>query len=170
MMENYFNSNHWSVFEMNNNKRELLSPCGLYCGVCRIYIAHKNKDLEFKKEILPTLNYFGAKSVDDIACTGCKSDGVLFPFCQKCSIKDCTNEKKIEGCYQCNDFPCKILTNWPDLLDKKVILRSVPAWRVLGTEKWIKEEEKRYLCPNCGELLFHGAKKCRKCNYKVDLD
>ncbi|MFX1463639.1 MAG: DUF3795 domain-containing protein [Promethearchaeota archaeon] len=155
---------------MDEIEKDLLAPCGLYCGVCRIYKAHKDNDLEFKREILPTLNDYGAKSVDDIACTGCLSDGVKFHFCQTCSIRDCIKNKNIEGCYLCDEFPCSIITNWPDPLDKKVIFRSIPTWRNLGTEKWIEAEEKRYQCPKCGKLLFHGAKKCRECNFNVDLD
>ncbi|MFX1328412.1 MAG: DUF3795 domain-containing protein [Promethearchaeota archaeon] len=155
---------------MDEIEKDLLAPCGLYCGVCRIYKAHKDNDLEFKREILPTLNDYGAKSVDDIACTGCLSDGAKFHFCQTCPIRDCIKNKKIEGCYLCDDFPCSIITNWPDPLDKKVMLRSIPTWRNLGTEKWIEAEEKRYQCPKCGKLLFHGAKKCRECNVKINLD
>ncbi|MFW9820173.1 MAG: DUF3795 domain-containing protein [Candidatus Thorarchaeota archaeon] len=155
---------------MSDVKKELLAPCGLYCGVCRIYQAYKENDLEFKKDILPTLNDYGVKTVDDIACTGCLSDGIVFHFCQSCPIKDCIKVKKIEGCYQCDEFPCKIINEWPDLLDKKIMFRSIPARRELGTEKWVKEEEKRYLCPNCGNKLFYGAKMCKKCNSKVILD
>lgn len=151
-------------------KEELLAPCGLYCGVCRIYLAHKDNDLEFKKEILPTLNSFVAKSVDDIACTGCLSKDVVFPFCRTCPIKDCIKNKEIKGCYQCDEFPCKIIINWPDPLDTKVIVRAVHAWRKLGTDKWVEAEEKRYQCPRCGNRLFHGVKKCKKCNFILDLD
>ncbi len=170
MFKDYFSNDYWCDFNLTETKEELLAPCGLYCGVCRIYLAHKENNIEFKKEILPTLQSFGAKSVDDIACTGCLSDGVVFHFCQTCPIKDCMKNKKIEGCYQCEDFPCKIIREWPDALDKKVMLRAIPSWRKLGTEKWIQEEEKRYRCPNCKEQLFHGVKKCKNCNSKVDLD
>jgi len=170
MLENYFTSNYWSIFEMSEVKRELLAPCGLYCGVCRIYQAHQNKDLEFKKKILPTLHDYGAKSVDDIACNGCLSDDFVFHFCRTCPIKDCIKSKEIEGCYICDDFPCKIITHWPHPLDKKVMLRAVPTWRKLGTEKWVEVEEKRYQCPKCGNKLFHGAKKCENCNTNLDLD
>ena len=170
MLENYFTSNYWSIFEMSEVKRELLAPCGLYCGVCRIYQAHQNNDLEFKKKNLPTLHDYGAKSIDDIACNGCLSDGVVFHFCRTCSIKDCIKSKEIEGCYVCDDFPCKIITHWPDPLEKKVMLRAVATWRKLGTGKWVQEEEKRYLCPNCGQQLFHGVKKCKNCDLNVDLD
>jgi len=170
MLENYFTSKYWNMFEMNEVKKELLAPCGLYCGVCKIYKAHKDNDLEFKKEILSKLHDYGVKSVDDIVCTGCMSNGVVFDFCRTCRIKDCIKNKKIEGCYQCDEFPCKIINDWPDPLDKKVMLRAIPAWRDLGTKKWVKAEEERYQCPKCGNTLFHGAKKCNKCAYIVDLD
>lgn len=169
MLENYFTSSR-SIDKLTVVKKELLAPCGLYCGVCRIYQAYKDNNLDFKKEILPTLNDFGVKTVEDIACTGCLSDGVVFHFCQSCPIKDCIKIKKIDGCYQCDEFPCKIINEWSDPLDKKVMLRSVVDWRKLGTEKWIKEEEKRYQCPYCKEQLYHGVTKCKKCNSKVDLD
>ncbi len=170
MLETYFTSGYWRMYKMTEVKKELLAPCGLYCGVCRIYKAHKDNNVEFKKEILPTLNDFGAKTVDDIACTGCLSDGVIFHFCQECPIKDCIKSKNIEGCYRCEDFPCEIITNWPDPLDKKVMLRAIPAWRELGTKKWVEGEEHRYQCPKCGNQLYHGAIKCKKCGTEVDLD
>ena len=43
------------------------------------------------------------------------------------------------------------------------MLRSIPARRELGTERWMEEEEKRYHCPQCGNALFRGAKRCRGC-------
>jgi predicted RNA-binding Zn-ribbon protein involved in translation (DUF1610 family) len=53
---------------------------------------------------------------------------------------------------------------------KKVILRAVPYWREHGTQKWIEDEEARYLCPGCGHKLFRGAKRCNKCGISVDPD
>ena len=150
-------------------KKELLAPCGLYCGVCSIYIAHRDNNLKFKQALLPIYRAF-AKSVDDISCTGCLSDGIIFPVCRSCPIKRCTIEKEIDGCHQCDDFPCKFINNFPIAVGKKVILRAIPAWRKLGTEKWVEEEEKRYYCPECGNSLFRGAKRCNKCKIAVDVD
>jgi len=154
---------------MVNVKKELLAPCGLYCGVCSIYIAHRDNNLKFKKKLLPIYTFF-AKSVDDIACTGCLSDGIVFPVCRSCPIKKCSQDKGINGCHQCNDFPCKFIENFPIQVGKKVILRAIPTWRELGTEKWVEEEEKRYHCPDCGNDLFRGAKRCNKCGIAVDVD
>lgn len=169
-MDNYFTSNYWRIFKMTDVKKELLAPCGLYCGVCRIYQAYRDNDLQFKKEILTTLNDYGVRSIDDIVCTGCLSEDVVFQFCQKCPIKECIKYKKIEGCYQCENFPCEIINKWSDPLDKKVMFRSIPTWQKLGTKKWVEEEEKRYQCPQCGYKLFHGAENCRNCDEKVNLD
>lgn len=150
-------------------KRELLAPCGLYCGVCSIYIAHRDNNVKFKEKLLPVYKMF-AKSIDDIACTGCLSDGVVFPVCQVCAIKNCCKEKEIEGCHQCEEFPCKYIINFPIPVGKKVILRTIPTWRELGTEKFVEEEEKRYHCPECGNPLFRGAKRCNKCKNPVNVD
>jgi len=150
-------------------KKELLSPCGLYCGVCSIYIAHRDNNTKFKQVLLPIYKAF-AKSVDDIACTGCLSDSTVFPVCRVCSIKKCCKEKGIEGCFQCDDFPCKFIDNFPIPVGKKVILRAIPYWSKHGTEKFIDEEEKRYHCPECGNPLFRGAKRCNNCKILVDVD
>ncbi len=53
---------------------------------------------------------------------------------------------------------------------KKVILRAIPYWRQVGTEKWIKDEEARYICPECNNKLFRGVVKCNECKAKLDLD
>jgi len=150
-------------------KNELLAPCGLWCGVCSIYIAHKTDNLKFKEKLLPVYRAL-AKNVDEIACTGCLSDGVVFPVCRACPVKKCCKEKNIKGCYQCEDFPCKFIDNFPIPVGKKVILRAVPFWREHGTEKYVEEEMNRYHCPECGNQLFRGAKRCNKCKVPVNID
>ena len=150
-------------------KKELLSPCGLWCGVCAIYIAHRDNNMKFKEKLLPVYRAF-AKNVDDIACTGCLSDGVVFPVCRACQVKRCCKEKNIEGFYQCEDFPCKYVDYFPIPVGKKVILRAIPYWREHGTEKFVEEEKKRYHCPNCGNQLFRGAKRCNECKAEINVD
>jgi hypothetical protein len=150
-------------------KKELLAPCGLWCGVCSIYVAHRDNNTKFKEKLLPVYRGF-AKDVDDIACTGCLSDGTVFPVCRVCAIKKCCEEKNIEGCYQCEEFPCKFIDNFPIPVGKKVIHRAIPFWREHGTERFVEGEKKRYHCPECGNPLFRGAKRCNKCKITVDVD
>ena len=146
-------------------RRELLAPCGLYCGVCGILIAHRDNNLKFKERLA---SFYGVKA-EDIACKGCLSDEPSL-FCSTCSIRACTVERGYEGCHECDEFPCASIDNFPVPVGKKVILRAIPTRREVGTEKWVELEEQRYKCPKCGHELFRGAKRCRSCKEPVDLD
>lgn len=158
---------------------DFLSPCGLYCGVCAIYIAHRDGNTKFKQRLselyagrIPgkgTLPNAESLSADDIHCRGCLSDDT-FLHCRQCPIRDCTEEKGYAGCHECNDFPCRHIEEFPMVVGKKVILRAVPYRKQVGTEKWVKDEEARYICPECGNTLFRGVVKCNQCHAELDLD
>ena len=149
---------------MSVNKA-LAAPCGLYCGVCGIYVATRDGNDKFKEKLAPV---YGSKP-EDLVCDGCLSERV-FGYCQSCPIKSCCIDKKIEGCHKCSDFPCKFIDNFPIPVGKKVILRSIPRWREVGTGQWMAEEDKRYTCPHCGYPQIRGAKKCRQCKEAIGLD
>ena len=63
---------------------DFISPCGLYCGVCAIHIAHRDNNQKFKQRLVRLYQgqvpgkgtLPGAKnlSADDIKCDGCLSD------------------------------------------------------------------------------------------------
>ena len=148
-------------------KKELLSPCGLYCGVCAVYLAHSSNNLEFKKQLFPVFKQWGAKTIEDIACTGCMSDGIIFPFCRTCFIKKCIKDKNLEGCHQCKDFPCKIYEKWPSAAGKEVMLKEIPNWRELGTKQWVKNVEDQHRCSTCGEITYRGVNQCFNCQNKI---
>ena len=155
------------------------SPCGLYCGVCAIYIAHRDNNQKFKERLVGlykggvsdkgTLPASENLSAEDIRCQGCLSDD-LFMHCKQCEIRVCTKEKGYTGCHQCDEFPCEYIENFPMAVGKKVILRAVPYRRKVGTIKWIEDEEARYFCPECGNRVFRGAVKCNQCKAQLDLD
>ncbi len=139
--------------------KELVSPCGLYCGVCGIRKATIENDGALKEKLAKVYSV----SINDINCNGCRSANV-FVYCQVCPVKSCAQEKNFEGCYQCEAFPCETIDNFPFVEAKENIMQTIPRWRELGTEEWIKEEEQRYHCTSCGSASFRGAKKCRQCN------
>lgn len=157
----------------------LLGPCGLYCGVCAVYIAHRDNNDKFKERLLKL--YKGEipgkgrlpgsenLSIEDIRCSGCLSDDV-FMYCKSCEIKSCTREKGYTGCHQCDEFPCQYVEDFPMVIGKKVILRTVPYWREVGTEKFVEDEEARYICPECGNKTFRGVVRCNRCKSDLDLD
>jgi hypothetical protein len=153
------------VEERMENKQKLAAPCGLYCGVCAVLMAHRDNNTKFKERLTAV---YGV-TVDEIKCKGCLSDD-LFAYCRTCSIRACAIDKGIEGCHQCDEFPCKLIDDFPIAVGKKVILRAIPAWRELGTERWMEEEEKRYHCPHCGYAVFRGVQRCRNCQSPLDID
>ena len=53
---------------------------------------------------------------------------------------------------------------------KKVILRSIPHIRAVGVEQWMRDEQARYHCPDCGNQVFRGVIRCNQCGAKLDLD
>ena len=158
---------------------DFASPCGLYCGVCAVYIAHRDQNDKLKKGLLNlykgkttgkgTLPNSENLSIEDIKCIGCLSDDP-FLHCQQCEIRRCTREKGYTGCHECDEFPCGHIDEFPMTVGKKVIMRAVPYRREVGTEKWIEDEEARYFCPECGNKVFRGVMKCNRCKAMLDLD
>ena len=156
-----------------------ISPCGLYCGVCAIHIADRDNNKKFKERLVGlykggipgkgTLPNSENLTTKDIKCNGCLSDNI-FMHCKQCNIRDCIKEKGYEGCHQCDEFPCKHIDNFTMAVGKKVILRSVPYIKKYGTKKWIKDEEARYFCPECGNKVFRGVVKCNECKAVLNLD
>jgi ribosomal protein L37AE/L43A len=53
---------------------------------------------------------------------------------------------------------------------KKVILRSIPHRRAVGSQQWVQDEEARYFCPECNNKVFRGVVTCNQCKTKLDLD
>jgi hypothetical protein len=160
-------------------KKEWLAPCGLYCGVCAIMMAHRDNNQKLKERLVNlykggvpgkgTLPNSENLSAEDIRCSGCLSDD-LFMHCKQCEIRTCTIEKGYSGCHECDDFPCQYIENFSMSVGKRVVLRAVPYRREVGTQRWVQDEEARYVCPECGNKLFRGVVKCNRCGVKLGLD
>ena len=139
-------------------KKEYLSPCGMYCSVCAVRSADLYNDQKLK-EILAAV--FGT-SPENVVCDGCMSENT-FQFAKTCSIRACAEEKSLEGCYQCDDFPCNIINSFPFEISRNMMLEAIPRWKELGTERWVTEVEDHYTCSNCGALLHRFASQCPNC-------
>jgi len=163
---------------MNKNKN-FDSPCGLYCGVCAIYIAYRDNNEKLKEKLVKL--YKGGTqgkgplpnsenlTIKDIKCEGCLSESRFF-HCEQCEIRDCVEMRGYEGCHECEEFPCEYIDKFPMAVGKKVILRAVPYRREVGTEKWIRDEDAIYFCPKCGNKVFRGVMKCNRCKTALNLD
>jgi hypothetical protein len=141
-----------------NVKKEYLSPCGMYCSVCSVQAAIKNNDQELKEKLA---SVFGT-SPEDIVCEGCMSDKT-FQFATACSIRACAQKKSLQGCHQCDDFPCNNIKNFPFEISRNMMLEAIPRWKEMDTERWVAEVESRHTCSKCGTLLHRYATECGNC-------
>jgi hypothetical protein len=152
---------------------ELVAPCGLYCGVCRIHYATQENDRTFLQRLARIyarrVPQMALATADDLLCDGCLATRKSV-LCRECAIRACTQRKGFQGCHECSEFPCSLIDEFPVPEGKKVILRAVPYWREHGTEQWVWAEEQRYRCPDCGERLFRGTRQCHHCKSPVDVD
>ncbi len=138
-----------------------LAPCGLSCEKC---FAHVNGDIRkyslqlkdslgkfdmyakrfetligdpiFKKypDFKELLNYFASAN-----CKGCRNEQCkLF---KECGVRSCHQEKQIDFCHQCDEFPCT-RTNFDDDLYRRWVLINEKI-KVKGIEQFYEENKTR---------------------------
>jgi hypothetical protein len=162
----------WTEEEIRN--KNLMAPCGLYCGACGVYIATRDGNSKFK-EILGRL--YGSKP-EDTECLGCMQSeppDKMYGFCRICSIRDCVRGRGYYSCHQCAEWPCERIETFGLATGRRVMKDAVPEWRarvaVLGDEEgsvaWARSVCARYHCSGCGKPLFRGARRCRSCGRDV---
>ena len=90
----------WSEDEFKN--RRLMAPCGLYCGVCGVYIATRDGNEKLKTVMG---NLYGTKP-EETECLGCMQPNPpkkIYGYCNQCPIRDCIKSKGYYSCHQCTD-------------------------------------------------------------------
>ena len=116
---------------------DILAPCGLNCYKC-----YSNSNGEIRKNSLNLLNLLGSFDVyaerfssflpifknypafkelvsyfSNENCNGCRKGTCIYPDCR---VKDCYKEKKVDFCFQCDEFPCE-KTNFDPHLKRRWI-------------------------------------------------
>ena len=97
---------------------KMIAFCGLDCETCGAFIATRDNDNEKRIEVAKTWSrqYNANIKPEDIHCSGCLSDGVLFGHCQVCKIRACALEKKVENCGHCKDYACSTVLGLLDMV------------------------------------------------------
>lgn len=135
--------------------------CGLYCGACEVLIANKNGEVE---KLAKAWNM----KTKELRCHGCKTETTA-SFCATCDVKKCAENKKVDFCFQCNEYPCARLVEFKN--DKyphhSVVLKNLDSIREKGINKWLEEQETRWSCPGCGMKFSWYDKVCKKCGEKL---
>lgn len=139
--------------------KKSLAPCGLNCEKC---FAHVDGDIRrysvklieklgnfhlnakrfatllgdpiFKKysEFKEMLDYFASEH-----CRGCRSEQCK--MFKNCGVRSCHQEKQIDFCHQCDDFPCD-KTNFDDGLYKGWVLINEKI-RKKGLEEFFEKSK-----------------------------
>jgi hypothetical protein len=158
----------WSEEEIRN--KNLMAPCGLYCGVCGVYIATRDGNEKFKAIMA---NLYGTK-LEETECLGCMQPDALakiYNWCKLCTIRNCVKSKGYYSCHQCAQWPCSMINDFGFATGLRVMKRTIPIWRekvakygdAKGSVEWARAECERYHCSSCGKPLFRGAQSCRAC-------
>lgn len=134
---------------MSKMEKELIAPCGMNCRLCMAYQRVKNH------------------------CNGCWDDsGYKAKSCSGCIIKNCPTIKSNKSgfCYDCENYPCKRLIQ----LDKRYttkynmsMLENLQHIKEYGMKSFLKNEEKKWTCKQCGNIICVHKSICFRCNSPV---
>ncbi|MCL5949833.1 MAG: DUF3795 domain-containing protein [Candidatus Bathyarchaeota archaeon] len=130
---------------------ELIAPCGMNCGICKAYLAYTHGIPRQRGKVTH--------------CAGC------LPRAKNCYIKrGCKKLSKhqIQSCHQCDTMPCKHL----DHLDKRYrerygmsMVENLKMIKAEGMDAFLKNQEEKYRCSNCGGVVCVHDGKCYSCSY-----
>ena len=130
------------------NKISLIAPCGMNCGICMAYLREKNK------------------------CPGCRAaDTNKAISVMRCKIANCEfiQKGKAKFCFRCGDFPCKKLIH----LDKRYrtryrmsMIENLENIRDTGIREFLRNEEPRWTCLQCGGTICVHKGYCYSCGTK----
>jgi hypothetical protein len=161
------------------NGGHLAAACGTYCGACPAYLAKHGEDEHIKKKrqtlssSKPTITMKGippSNWMDGLQCDGCLSGGMLAAHCQRCDIRLCAANKQNDSrCSNCKELPCNRFTNlinMGDYLHRKEYLPNLKNMREMGVQEWVKKEEERWRCPQCGLPMSWYDTECIGCGAK----
>ena len=123
-------------------RKELIAPCGMNCCICIAFLREKNK------------------------CTGCRGSDKNKPITiTQCKIRTCSNLNS-NFCYDCKDFTCDELNH----LDKRYrtkyhmsMIENLKFIQTNGISQFLKQEEERWKCPDCGKVICCHNGICYSC-------
>jgi hypothetical protein len=133
-----------------NMEEVLIAPCGMNCSLCMSYMAMKN---DLKK-----------KGVKQSYCAGCRPRGKNCAFMKKACEK--LGNGLVKYCFECEEFPCRRLHH----LDERYrmnygmsMIENLKYIKEKGMVKFLKSEEKKWQCPECGATICCHNGLCYNC-------
>ena len=124
------------------NKLELTAPCGLDCFNCPTY-----KDNITKVPLLVKFFFslFVKVPLKELPCNGCRDEKGNCKFApnKHCATWDCAQEKGVKYCFECSDFPCKMLmpTKKGARYPHNMKVYNLCRMKLIGVDKWTEEAD-----------------------------
>lgn len=134
-----------------------LAPCGLHCGKCFAFadgdIKNNSKKL---KESLGDFDVYAQRFVEliiepvfnkypdfkellsyfaTVECGGCRKEKCK--IFKECNVRDCSEQKMVDFCFQCPEFPCNN-TGFDQHLSKRSVEINMRI-NEIGVEKYYDE-------------------------------
>lgn len=127
----------------------MLAPCGMDCSHCSGYLNE----------------HYGPAGKKVVLCSGCRARDKNCAFLkQHC---DLLRRHEIDFCYECDTFPCDRLRRLEERYEKRgwanSFLDNNRRIKEIGPEAFLKEQEARFACPNCGTPTSVHDGLCHKC-------
>ncbi len=136
-----------------------LAPCGLSCRKCfgsragdikkcsdemQKLLGNFDNYAERFSKFLPVFNNYPAfkEMLDNFSeadCKGCRKGTCKYP---NCGVVECYEKKKVDFCFQCDEFPCEKTNFDPDLQQRWIGMNN--RMKEVGVEAYY--EETKDLC------------------------
>lgn len=126
----------------------MFAPCGMNCMVCYKHCDHKKP------------------------CGGCLNSHKEMPeHCRKCKIKNCCVDKHLTYCFECSDYPCKLIKNLEKSYNQRYqtsLMENSAFVKEYGLVKFMEQQKVRYTCPKCGGIISIHDRECSECQEKME--
>lgn len=122
---------------------KMTAPCGLDCFNCHFFLAHENQ------EAMNTVEKLSKKHnipVDVMLCKGCRDHNGQIPLQQhvfgeehRCAAYECSKEKGVKFCGDCDKFPCDNLHPYADMaseLPHNIKVFNLCLIKKMGLDNW----------------------------------
>ena len=135
--------------------------CGLFCGACEALLSVEAGEIDKLADRWNT-------PAEDMECHGCKS-GKISMFCRTCKIKMCAEERELQFCSECNDFPCPMISDFHrrEAPNPTIIRNNLEVISKNGVDAWISSQKSRWMCEHCGSKFSYTDSICGACGKKV---
>lgn len=91
----------------------------------------------------------------------------------KMRIKDCIRNSGFSYCFECSDYPCKLITNLEKSYNKRYqasLMENSEYMRQYGLEAFAQQQEKKYTCSKCGGIISIHDRECSEVSRKIEAN